>query len=212
MRCLAFVAFAAPLLLASPARADDGPSPSCELHVWAAPALKTVTQSALRNQTVNQAINGPHPVPGLSAQALPPEDQLAALEAANPGAGLGITSAHVVRHDQPLDEHISASPVRHDPSSTGCYAELIVSHLVYAADPLAGRSLNILFQFRDFGNGTTPIRSFSTWSHRPLTVFPARTEADSVAAATEIKTAFSQGFADFAASLTKAEAKARKKS
>ncbi len=212
MRGFALAALAAPLLLASPAEADDGAPASCELHIWAAPALRTVTQSALWNQTVDQAIHGPHPVPGLSAQALPPEEQFAVLEAADPGAGLGIASAHVVRNGQPLDEHASASPVRHDPSTTYCYAELIVSHLVYASDPLAGRSLNILFQFRDFRTGATPARSFSTWSHRPLAIFPAKAEADSAAASAEIKTAFGQGFADFIANLAKAEAKARKKS
>lgn len=212
MRCSALVAFAASLLPSAPTQAADAqPPPSCELHIWAAPALRAITQSALWNQTVDQAINGPHPTPGLSAQALPPSDQLAMLEAANAGTALGIASARIVRHEQPLEERASQSPVRHDPSTSSCYAELIVSHMVYASDPLAGRSLNMLFQFRDFRDGAMPVRSFATWSHRPLAIFPARTEADGVSATAEIKSAFAGGFADFIQNMAKAQAKAGKK-
>lgn len=216
MRCFAWVAVAAPLLLASPARADEAPpapqsTPSCELHIWAAPALKTMTQSMIWNHTVDQAMNGAHPTAGLSAQALSPAKQLALLEASHDIAALGVAAPQVVRHEQPLDEHASQSAIRHDPSASHCYAELVVSHLVYESDPMTGHTLSILFQFRDFGSGATPVRSFATWSHRPLTIFPAKTEADSAAAATELDDAFAGGFADFILNMSKAEAKARPK-
>ena len=160
----------------------------CELHVWPAPGLESVTEGWIRNQTRNEALREGN---GDIADTLAPQAQLDMLAALDLPARLDLGPVRVVTHSEPLPASAPGSAVvRHAPSTAACYAELVVRRLVYGRNALAGGALQGFFTYREFGASDTPSYSFTSMSEVSLREFLTKNQNELGNARAELRKAF----------------------
>jgi len=149
----------------------------CELHIWPAPGLESITEGWILNNTRNQVL---HDAPGKAlglADAIPPRAQLDAIASLDLNAAFNLDGAKVIAHPDPLPPSPTGAPVvRHASVTTPCYAELVIKRLVFAKNALAGGALQGFFIFRRFGQDD--VVSFTSMADTPLTIFPWKNPED----------------------------------
>lgn len=191
----------------------------CELHVWGGERFQAVTTTLLsgfglvgglidaarnaENNRLNQSRLG---------SALDTQGQAAALASLDLPKTLGIANYAVVTHDEPMDPKVAGQKRRHAASSSPCYAELMVTRVLYQKAPLYGRSLRASFLYRQFGADTKPSFSFAGRGGNGLSVFPAKDEAQVDAANAEIVSVFKANFQEYANNLLKRRGRSNNRS
>jgi hypothetical protein len=202
MKSAAWTAFAVALFLASPAAAQDAAPAGCELHVWPAAEIKSVTQGWVWNHTVNQAFD--QSLGGATRpRMLGPDRQVGMLRELDLPALLQLAPSAVVFHPEPLARTATANKARLSDSASPCYVELIVSQNFFDSAPMAPKSLRSLIVLRKFADAPEAQSSFSTWADTSLVVFPAKTADKAEAADREIAFAYTANIRIFAGYATK---------
>lgn len=167
----------------APAPSDT--PPECELHVWPAaglsltrqrahdnletgymgPILGTTGQGRIERNTANVNTRGP-----ATGSPLDAEVQLQVLREANLPALLGLPGHRVVFHEQALDKTtLRTVQTRYDRETAApCYADLVLSDVVYSREYANGQYVKAFLRFRDFGTGDTIARRYATWIQTDL--------------------------------------------
>lgn len=197
-------------ICASAANAQEATAPAagCELHIWPSGPLNSVYSGWFHGGIVNGAVTGRDGYPAVPADPLGPASQVELLGGAQPHALIGRNSYRLVVHDTPLtSREIRTTPGRLTGTDVACYAELIVDDVFLQQDVFHGSFLKSSLRYRDFGDGAvaaaTPTRVFGTWVKTGLKLFPPKEGADLAAATDELKKAYVQNLALFAAALNK---------
>lgn len=150
--------------------------------------------------------------PPVPANPIGTELQTGLLGQLNLPGMLGLAQFKTVIHQEPLGSREARSgSTRLTNSQSPCYAELIADDIFFQQDIVNGSSLKTLWRFRDFGDAQLPRRSFSTWAHTPLKLFPPKTSADDEAAKEEVQSAYKNNVTLFAGYLAKAKTPAKGK-
>lgn len=201
---------------AAPATAQVGAGATaatgCELHVWPAERFKAVTTGWGSGFGMIGAIadsaghaKGDQGRKAALASALDSPGQTAALASLGLPELLGQPGATVVRHDEPLDRKtVNKIETRRAPSTSPCYAELIVADLLYQKAAIYGRSLKTLFIYRRFGPGQDKPVTYKGWGGNGLKLFPPKPGEDIEAANAELVDVFKNDFREFAKNAVKA--------
>lgn len=207
MRLMAF-GICASTIAAAPARAADlpaAPAGACELHIW--PAERFMAHAAgfgigfgliggIADAVGHQ--EGDKKRGGALAGALDGSRQLAAIEAADPAAALHLASYQVVTHNEVLDPKTISAKARHAASASPCYAELIVSGIVYVKGPMRAPVLTADFVYRKFGAKQKPVSSYHNSMHVDAKIEQGREPEGIAAADQQLADAFAEDFKRFA--------------
>lgn len=197
------IALAASALAAAPAAAQGG----CELHIWPAERMNSMTQGLLGGFGVIGAIADTAAHAGRDASnrsqmasALDSPSQLDALRSLNLQQELGIPSdTRIVAHDTPLERRtMNRVKTRRSDSTAQCYYELITADVMYQRSPIYGRSLRTLFMVRDFGNDQRIDFEYKAWGGNGLSHFPPREGEDVAVAINELVDVFKRNFQEYA--------------
>lgn len=174
---------------------------SCELHVWPAGDLRSVTIGWANGGINDGAVSGREGYQRLPSNPLDLASQRAVLAAADLANRLGLPQHRVVIHETPLDSvTIRTTAGRLETAGAPCYAELVVDDIFFQKDVVSGRFLRTLFRFRDFGSGPTPVRSHGTFTRHRLENFPpvdASMPAQLDAALAELRSVYAASIQDF---------------
>ena len=204
--------------VAAPATAQTIANVGCELHVWPSEGMNTVLQGAFDNlytgymnagtNTHEHDVGGenmpPHTAQAKPDQPLDPAAQSKALAALPLATMLGLSDYKIILHDTPLDSHtIRTVKTRYFASGAPCYADLVVSDLVYSRVYAHGRDLKTFLRFRVFGIGAAPTRSFGTWVQTKLELFSLEPPRRDEAALLELNSAFAANLETFSQLLAK---------
>jgi len=193
-------------LVATPALAQ-APAP-CELHVWPAERMNSMTTGLLGGGLLDAAIHANKDASNKAslASALDSPSQLDALQsldliellARQPGTV-------IVRHETPIErKSMNKVKTRRSDSQAACYSELIVADVFYQKAAIYGRSLRTLFMLRDFGNDQVIDREYKAWGGNGLKLFPPKEGEDSTAALDELVSVFKANFTEYAKNARKA--------
>lgn len=188
--------------------AAQGTSEPCELHVWPAERMTSVTTGLLGGGLLDAAIHGKTDASNRAslASALDSPSQLDALKALDLVELLGRKPGTViVTHDTPIERKtMNKVKTRRSDSKASCYSELIVADVAYQKAALYGRSLRALFMLRDFGNDQKIDFEYKAWGGNGLKLFPPKQGEDSLAALDELVTVFKNNFNEYASNARKA--------
>lgn len=184
--------------------AVDAPAPAsgCELHVWPSSGLRSVYHGWFHGGIVDGAVKGRDGYPEVPADPLDTAQQLDMIRAAALQDVLLRSDYAVVVHDTPQSTvTIRQNPGRLSPSTSACYAELILEDVFFQQDVVNGGSLKTLIRFRDFGAADRFTRQFGTWTKTQLLAFPPKEPAMNAEALAEIRGAFRSNLFQFAGAL-----------
>lgn len=167
------------------APAPDVPEAACELHVWPAaglsltrhrahdnletgymgPILGTTGAGRIERNTARVGTRGPG-----TGSPLDPEVQLQVLREADLPALLGLPGHRAVFHETALDKTtLRTVQTRYDrETATPCYADLVLSDVVYSREYANGQNVKAFLRFRDFGTGEAITRRYATWIQTDL--------------------------------------------
>lgn len=167
-----------------------GDAQRCELHVWPADGMTSVRQRASESnrmagiipEAIRQAQKQIADIADAEAAArLAGSDTPDPLSTARQTEILGslpladlmkLPGYQIVIHTDTLDSvAMRTSKARHATSAATCYAELVLSEVVYSREYARGRNLKALFRFRHFDDGAAPRHSFGTWTQTKLDLF-----------------------------------------
>lgn len=181
----------------APGLLPAGPADGCELHIWPAERMTSVSGGGLIGAAINGKRNSTNQ--SLMASALDSPSQLDALTSLDLRQLLNRSpGTTIVLHDTPLERHtMNSIKTRRADSASKCYSELIVADVLYTKAPLYGRSLKTLFMFRDFGNDQTIDAEYKAWGGNGLKLFPPKEGEDAIAALDELVTKFKQNFDEY---------------
>jgi hypothetical protein len=181
-----------------PAVAADG----CELHIWPAERMNSVTTGWLGGGVIEAAMNSGKDANNktLLASALDSSSQLDALQDLELRTLLPLTpGTTIIRHEQPLElKTISKVKTRRAHSASTCYSELIVADVLYQKAAIYGRSLRTLFIVRQFGNDQKVDKEYKAWGGNGLKLFPPKEGEDAIAALDELVAVYKANFEEFA--------------
>lgn len=181
-----------------PAVAPDG----CELHVWPAERMNSVTTGWLGGGLIEGALNSGKDANNktLLASALDSPSQLDALQDLDLRTLLPLTPGTVIiRHEEPLERKtMNKVKTRRSDSTSQCYSELIVADVFYQKAAIYGRSLRTLFMVRQFGNDQKIDKEYKAWGGNGLKLFPPKEGEDAIAALDELVTVYKANFEEFA--------------
>lgn len=198
-RYLALAAIAA-ATAATPAFAQQAP---CELHLWPAERMTSITTGWLGGGLIEGAINSKKDANNKAqmASALDSPTQLDALQALDLNALLKLPAGTVVvRHETPIERKtMNKVKTRRADSTAACYNELIVADVFYQKAAIYGRSLRTLFLFREFGNDQKIDYEYKAWGGNGLKLFPPKKDEDATAALEELSIVFKKNFEEYAA-------------
>lgn len=200
---------------ASPAAEAPVVSDGCELHVWAAPGLGATRHTAWDGlDTGYMGMLGTTPQKRIEYDTavvqtfgatpnspLTTDQQLAVLKSLSLGALLGLAQHRLVVHEAPLESRTLRTPARFAPEGAVCYAELVLSDVVFSREYANGQNLKSQFRFRDFGTSGTPQRRFTTWVQTDLKIARDGKKADFAASNAELPGALTENTRKFAAFL-----------
>lgn len=193
------------IFASSAARAEDGP---CELHLWPAERMSSVTTGLLGGGLLDAAIHGGTDAKNKAqmASALDSPSQLDALQSLDLHTLMALKPGTViVRHEEPLvRKTMNKIKTRRSDSTASCYSELIVADVFYQKAMIYGRSLRTLFMFRDFGNDQKIDFEFKAWGGNGLKLFPPKEGEDAIAALDELVGVFKGNFVEYANNARKA--------
>ena len=191
----AVVALSAPCALAA-APFQDAPPPIeaaradlaahlCELHVWPAPALQSVTEGWWHADPVRRPSMGSA---GADPAVLPAERQLAIMPAVHVADALRMPLAQIIPHAQPLPRAAIIQPVA--PTSAECAAELILQRSIYEKGVLSSGSIRVFATVRRWDKGRL------AWSYTGLAAsdvpgFPPIAGGDAASSVRSAETAWS---------------------
>ena len=182
----------------APAVAADG----CELHVWPAERMNSVTTGWLGGGLIEGALNSGKDANNktLLASALDSPSQLDALQDLDLRTLLSLSpGTTIVRHETPLERKtMNKVKTRRADSTSKCYSELIVADVFYQKAAIYGRSLRTLFMVRQFGNDQKIDKEYKAWGGNGLKLFPPKEGEDAVAALDELVTVYKANFEEFA--------------
>lgn len=176
-------------------------APGCELHVWPAERMASMTTGWLGGGLIDAAIHANRDASNraLLASALDSPSQLEALKRVDLLKMLGRKPETVIIvHDKPLDRPtMNKVKTRRAESQSPCYSELIVADVLYMKAAIYGRSLRTLFMFRDFGNDQKIDFEYKAWGGNGLKLFPPNEGEDSIAALDELGSVFRLNFEEY---------------
>lgn len=182
----------------APEAAADG----CELHVWPAERMNSVTTGWLGGGLIEGALNSGKDANNktLLASALDSPSQLDALQELDLRTLLSLTpGTTIIRHEAPLERKtMNKVKTRRADSTSKCYSELIVADVFYQKAAIYGRSLRTLFMVRQFGNDQKIDKEFKSWGGNGLKLFPPKEGEDAIAALDELVTVYQANFEEFA--------------
>ncbi len=183
-------------------------APPCELHVWPAERMSSMTTGLLGGGLLDAAIHAKKDAGNRAslASALDSPSQLDALQSLDLS---GLLSRHpgtvVVRHETPIERKtMNKVKARRSDSKAACYSELIVADVFYQKAAIYGRSLRTLFMLRDFGNDDKIDFEYKAWGGNGLKLFPPKEGEDAVAALDELVSVFKANFTEYANNARKA--------
>jgi hypothetical protein len=186
------------------AAAPDG----CELHIWPAERMASMTTGLLGGGLLDAAIHGNRDATNrtLMASALDSPSQLDALQALDLRSLLKLTpGTTIVTHATPLvRKTMNSVKTRRSDSQAKCYAELVVADVFYQKAAIYGRSLRTLFMVRDFGDDQKIDFEYKAWGGNGLKLFPPKEGDDAVAALDELVGVFKKNFEEYAGNEAKA--------
>ena len=192
------IALAACALPAAPAFAQD----NCELHVWPAERMNSMTTGLLGGGLIDAAIHAGRDASNRSqmASALDSQSQLDTLQSLNLIQELGLPAGtNIIRHEAPLERHtMNRIKTRRSDSTAQCYYELITADVLYMRSMVYGRSLRTLFMIRDFGNDQRIDFEYKAWGGNGLSHFPPREGEDVTVAINELVDVFKRNFQEYA--------------
>lgn len=184
--------------------ADPAPAgpPPCELHVWPAERMNSMTTGLLGGGLLDAAIHANKDASNRAslASALDSPSQLDALQSLDLNGLLSRKPGTiVVRHETPIERKtMNKVKTRRSDSTATCYSELIVADVFYHKAAIYGRSLKTLFMLRDFGNDNKIDHEYKAWGGNGLKLFPPKEGEDSTAALDELVTVFKNNFIEYA--------------
>lgn len=194
------------LALAGQASAQDG-SPPCELHIWPAERMNSMTTGLLGGGLIDAAIHGKKDASNRAqmASALDSPSQLDALQSLDLQQLLALKpGTKIVRHEAPLERKtINSVKTRRADSIASCYQELIVADVFYQKAAIYGRSLSTLFMFRDFGADSKIDKQYKSFGGNGLKLFPPKEGENEVAALDELVGVFKKNFEEYARKASK---------
>lgn len=190
---------------ATPALAQQAP---CELHVWPAERMTSITTGWLGGGLIEAAINSKKDANNKAqlASALDSPTQLDALQSLDLVSLLKLPAGTtIVRHETPVERHtMNKIKTRRAESTAACYSELIVADVFYQKAAIYGRSLRTLFLFREFGADQKIDYEFKAWGGNGLKLFPPKKDEDATPALEELSVVFKKNFEEYAAKVKKA--------
>lgn len=197
------------MMIAAPSTAQpvaSAPATGCELHVWPAARLQATTtgwasQLGMIGSLADRAghASGDRARRANLVTALDPKSQLAALQELDLVGLLGLQPAQIIAHPESLDGKAAKTTVRHTPSTSPCYAELIVSGVLYQKTAVHGRALKTGFVFRDFGSAGQQARRSAATGENALTLFPPKDSEEVSGSNAELVSVFQRNFVEAAA-------------
>lgn len=181
-----------------PEVAADG----CELHIWPAERMNSVTTGWLGGGLIEGALNSGKDANNktLMASALDSPSQLDALQEMDLRTMLALTpGTTIIRHEEPLERKtMNKVKTRRADSTSKCYSELIVADVFYQKAAIYGRSLRTLFMVRMFGNDQKIDKEYKAWGGNGLKLFPPKEGEDAIAALDELVSVYKANFVEFA--------------
>lgn len=185
--------------ITSPAAALDA---QCELHVWPAERMTSMTTGLLGGGLIDALAHSGRDASNRAqlASALDSPSQLDALQSLDLHNMLKLAPGTIiVRHEEPLERKtMNKIKARRSESVAKCYSELIVADVFYQKAAIYGRSLRTLFMLRDFGDDQKIDFEYKAWGGNGLKLFPPKEGEDAVAALDELVTVFKKNFDEYA--------------
>jgi len=188
----------------APTATADG----CELHVWPAERMNSITTGWLGGGLLDAAIHANRDSSNktMMASALDSPSQLDALLSMDLRGLLNLTpGTTIVTHATPIErKSMNAVKTRRSDSKAKCYSELIIADLFYQKAAIYGRSLKTLFLVRDFGSDDKIDFQYKAWGGNGLKLFPPKEGEDALAALDELVGVFKKNFTEYAGNEAKA--------
>lgn len=188
------------------AAAEPQQTPQCELHVWPAERFQAMTTGLLGGGLLDAALHAEGDKSRRShlASALDSEGQLDALQKLDLIRLLGLPPSKVIAHSEALDRKtINKIMARRSDSTVPCYAELMVTDVLYTKAAFWGRSLRTSFMLREFNPGGAEPLIKKTTGGNGLKIFPAKQGEDTTAADAELVSVFQKNFTEAAQNFAK---------
>jgi hypothetical protein len=198
------------LVLASGQMAAAQTAAPCELHVWPAERMNSITTGLLGGGLIDAAMHSGRDASNKAqlASALDSPSQLGALKSLDLVQLLVLKPGTIlVTHVQPLERKtMNSVKTRRSDSTATCYSELIVADVFYQKAAIYGRSLRTLFMYRDFGNDQKIDYEYKAWGGNGLKLFPPKEGEDAVASIDELVGVFKKNFDEYSTNARKAMA------
>jgi hypothetical protein len=184
------------------------PADGCELHIWPAERMSSVTTGLLGGGLLDSALHANRDTTNrtLMASALDSPSQLDDLTDIDLRNLLKLTpGTTIITHATPVERHtMNKIKERRAKSDSKCYSELIVADLFYHKAAIYGRSLRALFMLRDFADGEKIKFEFKGWGGNGLKLFPPKDGEDSTAALAELNGVFQKDLEEYSKDLAEA--------
>lgn len=197
---IALIAASLSAMIASPAAAQD--AAPCELHIWPAERMTSITTGLLGGGLIDAALHSGTDANNKAslATALDSPSQLDALQSLDLATLISLKPGTViVTHETPLERKtMNKVKTRRSDSNATCYSELIVADVMYQKAAIYGRSLRTLFMIRDFGNDQKIDLEYKAWGGNGLKLFPPKEGEDAIAALDELNGVFKKNFEEYA--------------
>lgn len=181
---------------------NTGGGAGCELHVWPAERMTSVTTGLLGGGLIDAAIHSGRDSSNRAqmASALDSPTQIDALQSLDLVPLLGLpANTTIQRHETPLDRHtMNRIKTRRSESTASCYYELITADVAYQRSTLYGRSLRTLFMVRAFGDDQEIDFEYKAWGGNGLSHFPPREGEDVTVGLNELVDVFKRNFEEYA--------------
>lgn len=188
--------------------APEGTADGCELHVWPAERMNSITTGLLGGGLLDAAIHANRDSTNktMMASALDSPSQLDALLSMDLRGLLKLSpGTTIITHATPIErKSMNAVKTRRSDSKAKCYSELIVADLFYQKAAIYGRSLKALFMLRDFGTDDKIDFQYKAWGGNGLKLFPPKEGEDALAALDELVGVFKKNFTEYAGNEAKA--------
>lgn len=187
-------------LFATPALAQD--AAPCELHIWPAERMTSITTGLLGGGLIDAALHSGTDANNKAslATALDSPSQLDALQSLDLATLISLKPGTIIiTHDTPLERKtMNKVKTRRSDSTAACYSELIVADVMYQKAAIYGRSLRTLFMIRDFGADQKIDFEYKAWGGNGLKLFPPKEGEDAIAALDELNGVFKKNFEEYA--------------
>jgi len=187
---------------AAPAVSAAAEAAPCELHIWPAERMSSITTGWLGGGLIDAAIHSNKDASNKAqlSSALDSPTQIDALQSLDLAKLLELKPGTiVVRHETPLEgKTMNKVTTRRSDSTARCYRELIVADVFYQKAAIYGRSLRTLFMVRDFGDDQKIDFEYKAWGGNGLHHFPPAEGEDVTVGINELVDVFKHNFQEYA--------------